>query len=189
MLNLADIASDWTLFLDRDGVINQRPVNDYVKTVPEFRFIDGVVESLAGLSRLFRHILVVTNQQGIGKGLMNSADLDMIHAYMLEEIHKGGGRINRIYYCPDLKTSPDNCRKPGQQMALQAKRDFPEIDFRKSIMVGDTNSDLLFGHGAGMFTVYVGQETPTEAYDLRCENLTAFAQAIKDHLIPNNTHK
>jgi len=189
MLNLADIASDWTLFLDRDGVINQRPVNDYVKTVPEFRFIDGVVESLAVLSSIFRHILVVTNQQGIGKGLMNSADLDMIHAYMLEEIHKGGGRINRIYYCPDLKTSPDNCRKPGQQMAQQAKRDFPEINFRKSIMVGDTNSDLLFGHGAGMFTVYVGQETPTEAYDLRCENLAAFAQAIKDHLIPNNSHK
>ena len=145
----------WTLFIDRDGVINRRPAGDYVKQWDEFEFLPGVPEAMARLSDIFGRIIVVTNQQGIGKGLMTAEDLEEIHRMMVDEIEKKGGRIDVIYYCPDLEDDPDNCRKPGTVMAERAKTDFPDIDFSKSIMAGDTENDMLFGKNAGMMSVLI----------------------------------
>lgn len=144
-----------TLFLDRDGVINHRPPADYVKSWEDFKFLPGVLSALHILSDSFDKIFIVTNQQGIGKNLMKTQDLDSIHSKMLEEIENHGGRIDRIYFCPDLADKADNCRKPGIKMAEQAQKDFPEIDFSKSIMAGDTESDMLFGKSAGMKTILI----------------------------------
>ena len=105
----------------------------------------------------------MTNQQGIGKGLMTTEQLHTIHQSMLDKIREQGGRVDAVYFCPDLKSKPDNCRKPGIFMALQAQADFPEIDFSKSIMVGDSFSDMEFGRRTGMFTVYAGVEKNIEA--------------------------
>ncbi len=74
--------NDWTLFLDRDGVINQRIVGDYVKSPEEFQFIDGVPESISILNGLFRYVIVVTNQQGVGKGKMTGNDVEAVHHFM-----------------------------------------------------------------------------------------------------------
>ena len=153
------IDPSWTLFLDRDGVINRRPVDDYVRDWQGFEFLPGVKEALAILADRFGHIFIVTNQQGIGKNLMTPEDLAGIHREMLNEITAAGGRIDAIYFCPDLDTKPNNCRKPGTAMALRAKKHFPDIDFSKSIMVGDTASDMHFGRKAGMTTVFVGDPT------------------------------
>lgn len=152
------IDTSWTLFLDRDGVINERIMGGYVTDPKGFHFIPGVLESLAFFSKLFGRIIIVTNQQGIGKGLMNAEQLQTIHEFMLEKIKEYGGRVDAIYFCPDLKSEPDNCRKPGIKMALQAQADFPEIDFSKSMMVGDSHTDIEFGKNARMVTVYAGKE-------------------------------
>ena len=88
-----------TLFLDRDGVINRLRPKDYVKTWEEFEFISGSVEALRILASRFRYILVVTNQRGVGRGVMTEQDLQTIHDKMLQEIRQGGGRIDRIYVC------------------------------------------------------------------------------------------
>ncbi|MCS6819569.1 MAG: histidinol phosphate phosphatase, partial [Chitinophagales bacterium] len=74
-----DVDKTWTLFLDRDGVINLHYPNDYVKSVEEFIFLEGALDAIRDLSRVFKRIIVVTNQQGVGKGLMSEADLDLIH--------------------------------------------------------------------------------------------------------------
>ena len=145
----------WTLFLDRDGVINRRPMNDYVKTWDQFEFLRGVLEALRLMNTLFGKIIIVTNQQGIGKNLMTREDLEKIHMIMKSQIEKSGGHIDSIYYCPDLDTKPITCRKPGIKMAELARRDYPDILFSKSIMAGDTASDLQFGLNAGMQTVYI----------------------------------
>ncbi len=168
----------WTLFLDRDGVINKRPLNDYVRNVQGFTFIEGVPEAIKLLSELFGRIIIVTNQQGVGKGLMTADDLNKVHSFMQEQINAAGGRIDAIYTCPMLATSPANCRKPGTRMADWAKADFPEIDFGKSVMVGDTESDMQFGQAKGMFTVLISKDIKNIAADFRFENLLAFANSL-----------
>jgi len=145
----------WTLFLDRDGVINTRIPGGYVRSWEAFEFVAGSKEAIVRFTKLFNRVIVITNQQGIGKGLMTKEDLHQIHDQMLREVEEAGGRIDGIYYCPDLKTKPDNCRKPAPVMALQAQNDFPDIDFQRSIMVGDSLSDLQFGARLGMKVVWV----------------------------------
>ena len=157
ILTIKDIVVDksWTLFLDRDGVINKRLVDDYVKSWSEFEFLDAVPESIAKFSEIFGIIVVVTNQQGIGKKLMSEGDLKNIHDNMGETVKNNGGRIDKFYHCPLLKSEEPNCRKPLPVMGLKAKKDFPEIDFKKSIMVGDSISDMEFGRALGMFNVFI----------------------------------
>lgn len=149
MLKDIDYEGYDTLFLDRDGVINRHRPNDYVKTWNEFEFLPGVLQSLGSLSKKFKHIIIVTNQRGVGKGIMTEQTLQKIHGRMVREIEKSGGRIDRIYYCTDLNNDSYD-RKPNIGMALRAKKDFPDIDFSKSVMIGDSESDMEFGRRAGI---------------------------------------
>lgn len=155
ILNPAHIDKSWTLFLDRDGVINKNRDNDYVKNWSEFEFIPGSVVAIGYFAGLFGKIVVVTNQQGIGKGLMTEDDLKKIHQLMLDQIQKGGGRLDKIYHCPDLAELQSPCRKPATGMALKAQKDFPEIDFKKSVMVGDSSKDMEFAARLSMHRFYV----------------------------------
>jgi histidinol-phosphate phosphatase family protein len=138
-----------SLFLDRDGVINRHLPNDYVKCWEEFEFLPGVFEALAKWKHQFKHIIIITNQRGVGKGLMTIDDLENIHQKMIQEIETHGGRIDKIYYCTALADADPN-RKPNIGMALQAKKDFPDIDFSKSVMIGDKESDMQFAANTGM---------------------------------------
>jgi D-glycero-alpha-D-manno-heptose 1-phosphate guanylyltransferase len=159
------VDKSWTLFLDRDGVINRKIDNDYVRDLSQFEWLPDVKETLAKLSRQFGKIIIVSNQQGVGKKLMTVKDVETIHDYIIKTIHDFGGRIDRIYFAPQLKEENSPMRKPGIGMALQARKDFPEIDFSKSIMVGDSVSDMVFGKAAGMKTVFIthGKVTPGDA--------------------------
>ena len=154
MFNYSQINPTWTLFLDRDGVINQHVPGDYVRTWEQFIFEDGALEAIAAVMKKFGRIIVITNQQGIGKGLMEQADLDHIFTKMKQEITLAGGRIDACYYCPHLAATGCGCRKPDTGMGTQAKLDFPDIDFSKSIMVGDQLTDMQFGKALGMKTVF-----------------------------------
>ena len=171
---LKKIDSSWTLFLDRDGVINKRIVNGYVENVSDFHFLDAVPEAIALCKKSFGRIFVVTNQQGIGKGIMTEEQLTVIHTYLKEQIPE----IDCIYHSPFLACENNIMRKPNTGMALAAKKDFPEIDFQKSIMVGDSPSDIEFGKNSGMFTVFISNtETPTSA-DVVFPSLLDFAIAL-----------
>lgn len=150
-----------TLFLDRDGVINCLRPHDYVKSWEEFVFLPGVLEAFRMLDVQFTRIVVVTNQRGVGRGWMSVADLHDIHRRMTDEILRHGGRIDRIYCCTDLEEESPN-RKPNIGMALQAQREFPEIDFSRSVVVGDSDSDMEFGRRIGAQTVLI-QDGHSEA--------------------------
>ncbi|MFT5821901.1 MAG: D-glycero-alpha-D-manno-heptose 1-phosphate guanylyltransferase [Crocinitomix sp.] len=147
------IDSSWTLFLDRDGVMNERLIDDYVKQLNELRIIENVPKAVQRFTELFGRIVVVTNQQGIGRGMMTTDDLSMIHGFIEEVIKTAGGKIDKFYFAPQLRSENSNYRKPGTGMGLQAQLDYPEIDFSKSIMVGDSESDIEFGMKLGMKTV------------------------------------
>ncbi len=175
--------SSWTLFLDRDGVINVRIPDDYIRTPEQFEFIPGTLEALKTFASSFSRIIVVTNQQGIGKGLMNEEMLHTVHKHMLDQVQSAGGRIDRIFYSPYLCSRQHVSRKPGIGMALQARAEYRSINFRKSIMAGDSLSDLIFGRRMGMTTVLIGppdiaRKNPDYA-DYNFPDLLTFAEEIK----------
>lgn len=169
---------DWCLFLDRDGVINRRIVDDYVKRWEDFEFLPGVLDSFPIFAKKFKHIFVVTNQQGVGKGLMKVEDVKAIHNKMKAQIEATGCNIDGIYFCPALAADRNPCRKPNIGMAQQAKVDFPDVDFTKSIMVGDSPSDMEFGANAEMKTVFIGNRDLNFTPDARFEHLIGFAKSL-----------
>lgn len=179
-MNEWNIDSTWTLFLDRDGVINERIPEGYVKSIEEFVFLPEVKESIAEFSKIFGKIFVVTNQQGIGKKLMSESNLLDIHSYMCCEIEKAGGRIDKCYYAPGLVSKKNSLRKPNPGMALMAQRQFENLDFKKAVMVGDSNSDILFGRNLGMKTVRIRTYEPiTIEADITVKSLSEFIKLIK----------
>lgn len=138
-----------TLFLDRDGVINRLRPHDYVKKWDEFEFMPGVLEALAILAKKFQNIILVTNQRGVGKGLMSKEDLDQIHKKMCSVIEDHGGRIDKIYECTSLEES-NHFRKPNIGMYEQACKDFQDISPDTSLMLGDADSDMQFAANCGI---------------------------------------
>ena len=138
-----------TLFLDRDGVVNVWLPGDYVKSWEEFRFNDGFLDFIGRYSKNFKHIFIVTNQRGVGKGLMTMDQLENIHARMIQAINDAGGRIDRIYLCTATSDS-DPMRKPNPGMAIQAMKDYPDISMERSLMIGDQPSDRSFADNCGM---------------------------------------
>ena len=181
-LDLKLIDKDWTLFLDRDGVINYEKKDDYIRNREEFKFYEGAKDALKIFGRKFGIIIVVSNQRGIGKGLMTEDDLAGIHQNMQQEIEDAGGRIDGIYYCTAIDAKAIY-RKPNPGMAFSAKRDFPEIDLGRSIIAGNKPSDMLFGTNAGMYSVYIASTHPETPFphpniDLRFNTLSDFAKAL-----------
>ena len=183
MTTLSKIDKSWTLFLDRDGVINHEKKMDYILNWDEFKFYDGVTDALKIFAETFGTIVMVTNQRGVGKGLMTVDDLTNIHEQMQKHITASSGRIDKIYYCTELDNSCFN-RKPNPGMADQAKKDFPTIDFSRSIMIGNKLSDMQFGRNAGMLTIYLATTNPEVAFpheliDYRFDDLQHVARNIK----------
>ena len=159
------IDSQWTLFLDRDGVINRLIPGDYVKSVHEFKFLPGVFEALKYLGEKFGTIVVVTNQQGVGKGVMDEKDLHIIHQYMLDQIHLNEGRIDDVFSCTELASHFPFSRKPNIGMAISAKASFKNIDFTRSMIVGDSPSDMEFGRRLGMCCVRIGDDPINNSFE------------------------
>ena len=183
MINLPPIDASWTLFLDRDGVINEEKVDSYIFHYGEFIFYKGALEALARCARVFAHIVIVTNQRGVGKGLMTHADLENIHNRMIAEIDAAGGRIDRVYFADSLDNDHP-LRKPNPGMALAARNDLPAIDPARSIMVGNNISDMEFGRNSGMYTVFLRttnpeQPLPHPAIDMAFSSLQDFAKHLR----------
>jgi D-glycero-D-manno-heptose 1,7-bisphosphate phosphatase len=157
-----NVDKSWTLFLDRDGVINERIMGDYVTNLSEFHFRENVLNSMALLTNKFKYVFVVTNQQGVSLGKMTENQLDEIHAYMVKEVNSRGGHITHVFSATELKNAHSSQRKPLPKMAFLAQELYPDIIFEKSIMVGDTDSDIQFGKNLGMKTVLILTEEKTQ---------------------------
>lgn len=151
-------SSNSALFLDRDGVLNERIVGDYVRNPQQLNVFKACGPLLTAIKPYFSKIFVVTNQQGIGKGLMTEDDLHQIHQKLSDELNPNIKLIDAWFFCPSLKEQNDLNRKPGIGMALKAQSQFPEISLKESLMIGDSISDLEFGKSAGMTTWYIHNE-------------------------------
>lgn len=173
------VDSSWSLFLDRDGVINERVWNGYVLNYEDFQFRVGSLEAIAKFSSIFSHIFIVTNQQCVSKNLISIEQLNEIHCNMLNKIELNNGNITDIYNATELRNNKPFRRKPNIAMGYEAKSKYPTIDFLKSIMVGDTDSDIEFGKKLGMKTVRVlSEEKENVTPDLHISNLMELANLI-----------
>lgn len=155
--------ADSDLFLDRDGVLNRRIEGDYVRCWQQWEWLQGAQEAVARLSQQYVHTFIVSNQQGIGKGLFTMADADDIHRHVQAEVEAAGGHIDAIYICPDLKENNSPNRKPAIGMALQACKEYPAVQLTDSVMIGDSVSDMQFGWQAGMRCIYLTNDEPVPA--------------------------
>ncbi len=175
--NLPQFDKDWTLFLDRDGVVNKEIVGSYVTTTDEFEFCDGALQAIKTLSEIFGKVIVVTNQRGVGRGLMTIDTLRQIHAGMRGGIAAAGGRIDKVYAATSVLDNDHN-RKPNTGMGLQAREDFPQIDFHKSVMVGNSLSDMEFGKRLTMHTVFL--TTKHEPYPMPHDLINEQFASLRD---------
>jgi D-glycero-D-manno-heptose 1,7-bisphosphate phosphatase len=179
----------WTLFLDRDGVINKRMKGDYIRNWDQFEFLPGVKDALKELTGIFGTIIVVSNQQGVGKGLITEPEVVEIHKRMADEIERTGGKIDRTYHSPHLEEENSLHRKPNVGMGLKARREFPGIDFKKSVMVGDSLSDMLFGRRLKMITIFLSDDLEMirqgqRVIDHVFTDLPAFAKKLSQSVNP-----
>ncbi|MCG2613190.1 HAD-IIIA family hydrolase [Terrimonas sp. NA20] len=183
-LQLSDIDKNWTLFLDRDGVINEDKPGSYIFSTDEFVFMEGGPELFKTLAERFKYIVVATNQRGVGRGLMTEDTLKEIHHKMKTAIVNAGGKLDAIYYATSIHNN-DQFRKPNPGMGLQAKKDLSNVDLHRSVMIGNNVSDMQFGRAAGMYTVFLTTTNkeirlPHPDIDLIFNSLKDFVKALAE---------
>ncbi len=141
-------------FLDRDGVINISPARgDYIRTWEEFHLIPEAVEWIRLFRALDLLVIVVTNQRGVSRGLIDPAELERIHANMQSELAQMGARVDDVFCCPHEENTCD-CRKPRPGLVWQAASRW-NIDVRRSILLGDSARDRQLAENCGMHFVEV----------------------------------
>jgi D-glycero-D-manno-heptose 1,7-bisphosphate phosphatase len=176
-----------TVFLDRDGVLNEKmPEGRYVASWDEFHILPGVPEAIARLNRAGKRVVVVSNQRGIALGLYTAADVQSIHEAFLRELNAYGAQIDGFFMCPHDHEAC-NCRKPLPGLFEQAAACFPDVAADTSIMVGDSLVDMEFGRNLGMATILIdvdparhkpGNSSAAKLADLRFPSLSQAVDAI-----------
>lgn len=142
------------VFLDRDGVLNVDV--DYLYRIEDLHWITEAPQALACLANLGYKLFVVTNQSGIARGYYTVAEMQRLHTYMQQELHKYGAQIEKFYYCPHHKEGKVakyaiecDCRKPKPGMLLQAMEEYA-IDKEQSFLIGDSKRDIEAAQAAGI---------------------------------------
>lgn len=152
------------VFFDRDGIVNFRIVGEYINKEENFHFISDFLEVFPKIKSLGYLAILVSNQKGVGKGLMTSEELQNIHNYMTQKLREiTGDTFDDVFYCTDVSTDNSPYLKPNPGMLLEAVEKW-NIDIRNSWMVGDSYKDILAGKRVGVKTVLIGipEETNVE---------------------------
>ncbi len=180
------------VILDRDGTINADS-NEYIKSPDEWIPLPGALEAIARLNHAGWHVVVASNQSGLGRGLFDVASLNAMHTKMHKLLAAVGGRIDAVFYCPHTPDDGCHCRKPASGLFEQIGERYG-IDLKGVPVVGDANRDIVAGAVAGcephlVLTgnggVYRGQDLPSTfpAHTQVHEDLGAFADwLVAKHL-------
>jgi len=168
-----------SVFLDRDGVINEKPAEGgYVTSWGDFHFNPGALDALSALHRSGIRLIVITNQRGVARGTIKREMLVEIHERLVAECDIAGARIEAIYVC-EHETGRCECRKPAPGLLLRAKSEYPDIDFARSLVVGDSASDLEAGWrlGCQLMLLAHGERLDAEARRLSEAGVITFGVA------------
>lgn len=177
------------VFIDRDGVINKDPDGwteySYVTRREDFHFLPGALKALKKLADAGYKSVIISNQQGVGKGYFTEEDLKDVTGKMLEEIKEAGGSVAGVYYCMHAKEENCSCRKPKPGLFEKAKEELG-IDPTGKVYIGDTERDMKAGQSAGLKTVLVlsGKSSRNDAEswqtkpDFICDSILEAADLI-----------
>ena len=139
-----------TVFLDRDGTLNVKaPDDDYVRTPDQVVLLPGVAGGVRRLNEAGLRLVVVSNQRGVARGLMDAADLDAVDRRLGQLLAEDGAHVDATYYCTHDKGECD-CRKPLPGLLVRAARDDPGIDLGASVLIGDAESDVAAAAAVGV---------------------------------------
>lgn len=166
-----------TIFLDRDGVLNEKIEDGYVTSVAGLKMIDGVEQWLAERVSNGVQLFVITNQRGVGKGLMSLSDLESIHGEITLQLGKHEVTIKQFYFCTDIDNSAPR-RKPNPGMLEQAFEEYPGLRKETSVMIGDSLTDLQAASAFGIRSVFL-----TNGKAINFETLshcTVIARTLRD---------
>ena len=143
------------IILDRDGVLNREADGGgYVREPSEFYWLPGALEGLAMLRQAGLRLTVVTNQSGIGRGLMTLQQLAAVHARMHEDASAHGAALDAVLFCPHAPEEGCSCRKPAPGL-IQAAIARSGIAAADSVVVGDDGRDLEAAARAGVAAVLI----------------------------------
>ncbi len=135
------------VILGRDGILNEfRP--DHVKAPEEWHPLPGALEAVARLNHAGWHAVIATNQSGIGRGMIDMASINAVHAYMHKRLAAVGGRLDAVFFCPHTPEDHCDCRKPAAGLLTDIGRRYA-VDLSEVPMVGDTLRDLQAARAAG----------------------------------------
>jgi histidinol-phosphate phosphatase family protein len=168
---------DYTLFLDRDGVLNEPIVDDYARQPSDLILVNKLADSLEAVLAQFKRVVLVTNQQGVGRGVMSDTDLEDVHLKMYNTMKNRDLQwFDAAFFAPYLKTENHNWRKPSNGMLQKAKTYFPDIDWKKSIMVGDSPGDMQLADSLGIVKVRIAN--PQFSFDNQDVKFNTFADFV-----------
>jgi histidinol-phosphate phosphatase family protein len=175
-------ASRPAVFFDRDGVVNVSPGEGYVLRWEDFHLAPGIIEALALCKARGYATVLVTSQQGVGKGLMTRDQLNDIHARMQEELGRHAAAFDGVYACTHL-SGTCTCRKPSPEMIFRAQKDH-EIDLTRSWLVGDHDRDIQMAINAGVPRAVriLSHHEPKVAAEFTLEDTTSLAALLETKL-------
>jgi D-glycero-D-manno-heptose 1,7-bisphosphate phosphatase len=173
------------LILDRDGVINHDS-ETFIKSPEEWIPIPGSLEAIARASRSGYHVVVISNQSGLARGLFDIGQLNRIHARMVGEIERVGGTIGAIFFCPHGPDDGCECRKPRAGLLIDLGRRLG-VDLKNATVVGDRESDMAAANAVGAHKIIVrtghGMRAITAMDDLSditvCDDLAAAVDQLE----------
>ena len=152
------------VFLDRDGIINEKIPGGYVTDWAHFRFLPGIFEAIADLATLGLPIIVVSNQAAVEKRLLGWSVLDQITRQFVCTLHQRGARIDAVYYCPHTPEMNCHCRKPKPGLLEEAAQDW-SLDLNSSVLVGDSPTDVQAAFAVGCKAILFAQNEVGQSVD------------------------
>ncbi len=155
--------------LDRDGVLNRELESGWLSAPSQWEWEEGSLEALELLSRQGLEISIVSNQSGIGRGIVSLDAVEEVHRWLVGELAAVGVELNGIFFCPHAPGDGCDCRKPLPGLVHQAI-ERSGIPAESSLLIGDDRRDLEAGRAAGVPVALV---------------CTGKGAGIRDHLDPN----
>lgn len=151
------------LLIDRDGLINERPPQAcYIESVADVRFIDTNVAALSALGADGFTFIIITNQAGIGRGVVSAESVKSVNDFIVAHLAEAGAEVIGIYQCPHQWDAGCPCRKPKPGMLTRAARDH-DLYLPKTVFAGDDERDVEAGNAAGALTLFISEQTETDA--------------------------
>jgi D-glycero-D-manno-heptose 1,7-bisphosphate phosphatase len=152
-----------TVFVDRDGTLNQKATDgEYIASPDDLHLIEGVGPAVRRLNKAGIPIFVITNQRGVARGIMSTGMLDCVNAQLTRKLAQFGASVDGIYTCPHEIDACD-CRKPKPGLLLQCASEHPGLDFSRSVVIGDVESDIAAGLAVGAQAILVADDSTATA--------------------------